>query len=196
MPTLGRTDSNGGHYNRKTGEYHYHDGLYSGQSQSITIEENENKTSWEEFKEERNLSQDNTSSSLKNTTPITKSEDENLSFGDILGYVCIGFFFFLPVVGAIIGFIGGTIQIIYKEIFKKNNNTQTSTKIYTTDYTISSNQTETTEIKPIQNQITESSYICPKCSGQLQIKNGKYGKFIGCKNYPNCKYTKSLKNKR
>ena len=22
----GRTDSNGGHYNRKTGEYHYHNG--------------------------------------------------------------------------------------------------------------------------------------------------------------------------
>ena len=28
----GRTDSNGGHYNRSTGEYHYHDGLSAGKS--------------------------------------------------------------------------------------------------------------------------------------------------------------------
>lgn len=28
----GRTDANGGHYNRKTGEYHYHNGGYSGSS--------------------------------------------------------------------------------------------------------------------------------------------------------------------
>lgn len=29
----GRTDSNGGHYNRDTGEYHYHNGEYAGQNQ-------------------------------------------------------------------------------------------------------------------------------------------------------------------
>lgn len=29
----GRTDSNGGHYNRDTGEYHYHNGEYAGQTQ-------------------------------------------------------------------------------------------------------------------------------------------------------------------
>ncbi|MDO4495831.1 MAG: YHYH domain-containing protein [Clostridiaceae bacterium] len=29
----GRTDSNGGHYNRSTGEYHYHTGKYAGESQ-------------------------------------------------------------------------------------------------------------------------------------------------------------------
>lgn len=28
----GRTDSNGGHYNRATGEYHYHDGSSAGKS--------------------------------------------------------------------------------------------------------------------------------------------------------------------
>ena len=30
----GRTDSNGGHYNRSTGEYHYHNGEYAGRTQS------------------------------------------------------------------------------------------------------------------------------------------------------------------
>ena len=31
---------------------------------------------------------------------------------------------------------------------------------------------------------------CPKCGGQLIEKNGIYGKFIGCSNYPRCKFTK------
>ena len=36
----GRTDSNGGHYNHSTGEYHYHDGLYAGQSNGSTSQSN------------------------------------------------------------------------------------------------------------------------------------------------------------
>jgi len=31
--------------------------------------------------------------------------------------------------------------------------------------------------------------ICLRCGSQLVERNGKYGKFIGCSNYPNCKYT-------
>jgi hypothetical protein len=31
--------------------------------------------------------------------------------------------------------------------------------------------------------------ICPKCGGALIIKNGKYGRFKGCSNYPKCKFT-------
>ena len=29
---------------------------------------------------------------------------------------------------------------------------------------------------------------CPKCGGQLVKRVGKYGNFIGCSNYPRCKY--------
>ncbi len=32
--------------------------------------------------------------------------------------------------------------------------------------------------------------ICPNCGGKLKERNGKYGKFYGCSNYPECKYTK------
>lgn len=32
--------------------------------------------------------------------------------------------------------------------------------------------------------------ICPKCGNQLVKKTGKYGTFIGCSNFPKCKYTK------
>ena len=31
--------------------------------------------------------------------------------------------------------------------------------------------------------------VCPKCGGQLIPKKGKYGAFIGCSNYPECRYT-------
>jgi DNA topoisomerase I len=35
--------------------------------------------------------------------------------------------------------------------------------------------------------------ICPTCkAGQLSLKLGKYGSFVGCSSYPECKYTKQL----
>lgn len=30
---------------------------------------------------------------------------------------------------------------------------------------------------------------CPKCGGQLVQRNGRYGSFYGCSNYPYCKFT-------
>ena len=34
---------------------------------------------------------------------------------------------------------------------------------------------------------------CPTCgSGQLSLKLGKFGAFVGCSNYPECKYTRQL----
>lgn len=41
----------------------------------------------------------------------------------------------------------------------------------------------------------EPEYIdkkCPQCNGRLLIRLSKFGKFIGCENYPNCKYTEQL----
>ncbi|MBV9198420.1 MAG: type I DNA topoisomerase [Alphaproteobacteria bacterium] len=35
--------------------------------------------------------------------------------------------------------------------------------------------------------------LCPNCgSGRLSLKLGKFGAFIGCSNYPNCRYTRPL----
>lgn len=36
---------------------------------------------------------------------------------------------------------------------------------------------------------------CPKCEADLVIKRGKFGKFIGCSQYPNCKYIESLEQR-
>ncbi len=45
-----------------------------------------------------------------------------------------------------------------------------------------------------ENEIIESkkANICPICGGKLREINGKFSKFMGCANYPNCKYTKKI----
>jgi len=37
---------------------------------------------------------------------------------------------------------------------------------------------------------------CPQCGGKLTLKSGRFGPFIACTNYPECKYTKPLKRER
>ena len=33
--------------------------------------------------------------------------------------------------------------------------------------------------------------ICPECGNKLVLRNGKNGKFLGCSNFPKCRYTKN-----
>ena len=40
-----------------------------------------------------------------------------------------------------------------------------------------------------QVNATINSGICPKCGGHLVLRNGKYGTFYGCSNYPKCRFT-------
>lgn len=35
--------------------------------------------------------------------------------------------------------------------------------------------------------------ICPLCGSTMYIRKGKYGDFLGCSKYPNCKGTRSAK---
>ena len=36
----------------------------------------------------------------------------------------------------------------------------------------------------------ETGEICPNCGNSLVVRKGKYGEFVACSNYPNCKYIK------
>ncbi len=36
--------------------------------------------------------------------------------------------------------------------------------------------------------------ICPECGGMLILRNGKYGKFMACSNYPKCNFTRRASN--
>ena len=49
-------------------------------------------------------------------------------------------------------------------------------------------------IQNVQNNINaqrikKDNRICPRCNGELKLRNGKYGKFYGCSNYPRCNFT-------
>lgn len=38
-------------------------------------------------------------------------------------------------------------------------------------------------------QYSVASGRCPRCGGKLVLREGRYGKFYGCSNYPKCTYT-------
>ena len=45
-------------------------------------------------------------------------------------------------------------------------------------------------IHKMQKQLQKG--ICPRCGGRLELREGKFGQFYGCSNYPKCKFTKNL----
>ena len=42
---------------------------------------------------------------------------------------------------------------------------------------------------PVQRQEEEVGRNCPDCGSPLVVRYGRYGKFIGCSTYPECRYT-------
>ena len=56
------------------------------------------------------------------------------------------------------------------------------------------NKTEISTAEHIENiraqQWKVEHGICPRCGGNLVLRNGKYGEFWGCSNYPKCKFIK------
>lgn len=50
-------------------------------------------------------------------------------------------------------------------------------------------QTESKRSKVVTIKEKQQVEPCPKCGGELIERKGKYGKFLGCSNYPTCKYT-------
>ena len=45
-------------------------------------------------------------------------------------------------------------------------------------------------IKRKQHKNLDISDGCPRCGGLLIKKRGKYGEFVGCSNFPKCRYTR------
>lgn len=77
----------------------------------------------------------------------------------------------------------------YKEIMIKNVDeiVKTINKNNITDKNIKKKH-----IQNIKNNIiNKDNNKCPKCGGQLVERTGKNGRFIGCSNYPKCKYTRN-----
>ena len=44
--------------------------------------------------------------------------------------------------------------------------------------------------------VEQTDIICDKCGSKMVVKNGRYGKFAACPNYPTCRNTKPLEEKK
>ena len=42
-----------------------------------------------------------------------------------------------------------------------------------------------------KKELERTGELCPECGSELVYRNGKFGKFISCINFPTCRYTKS-----
>ena len=67
-----------------------------------------------------------------------------------------------------------------------------------TKYTFNDSQDIAKKLQPLTNKddaekqqhIINIQNKCPFCGGELTLRNGKYGRFWGCSNYPKCKFTR------
>ena len=57
-------------------------------------------------------------------------------------------------------------------------------------YNITDRNAVKTHVTNIKEEHKNDSGRCPKCGGELVLRQSKYGSFYGCSNYPKCKYTK------
>ena len=51
---------------------------------------------------------------------------------------------------------------------------------------------EKREIRSIARRHLPQSHICPRCGGILLVRKGRYGPFLGCNHYPECRYTRNI----
>jgi len=55
---------------------------------------------------------------------------------------------------------------------------------------------ETMKNTEIEVPVEETDIICEKCGSKMVVKNGRFGKFAACPNYPQCRNTKPLNAKK
>ncbi|HZU12062.1 MAG TPA: type I DNA topoisomerase [Chloroflexota bacterium] len=51
------------------------------------------------------------------------------------------------------------------------------------------------EMERVERPVVEIGEECPECGKQLVIKHGRFGEFISCSGYPECKYSRPIQNK-
>lgn len=85
-----------------------------------------------------------------------------------------------------------TIRKYCNEIISDSVKEQIYNKLLSLNIDNKENRKE--HIHAIRNNLAEkykkvSDNICPECGGKLVLRNGKYGQFKGCSNYPKCRFT-------
>lgn len=81
----------------------------------------------------------------------------------------------------------------YKTTYLTDNDVQAVLAILTGN-NIRETVSDRQHVKNLRTAVREvnatiNSGICPKCGGHLIGRNGKYGTFYGCSNYPKCRFT-------
>lgn len=51
----------------------------------------------------------------------------------------------------------------------------------------------TPEVENRPMSVRYDASVCPECGGKLREKSGQYGSFMGCSNYPKCRYTRKIR---
>ena len=82
------------------------------------------------------------------------------------------------------------IPCIPEELIQKITDTITSGNI-TVDEARKTHALSVQQTQIKKRQMIESG-ICPQCKGALIERKGRYGHFLGCSNYPKCKFTHNL----
>lgn len=85
---------------------------------------------------------------------------------------------------------------VIKSYQRKWLTTEQAQKVYDTllAANVDSKENRKQHVKNVKRNIahreeTIANGRCPRCGGNLVLRNGKYGKFYGCQNYPRCRFT-------
>ena len=71
------------------------------------------------------------------------------------------------------------VQQVYATLLSSNQDSKTKRKEHV----------QNVKATIMHNQRAVANNRCPRCGGKLVLRDGRYGKFYGCQNYPNCRYT-------
>jgi hypothetical protein len=81
----------------------------------------------------------------------------------------------------------------YNTIYLTDSDVQTVVRILTENNVreLVNDRQHVKNLRTAAKEVNATIYsgICPKCGGQLVQRNGKYGTFYGCSNYPKCRFT-------
>ncbi len=84
-----------------------------------------------------------------------------------------------------------TIRKYNTETISDSDKEQVYSKLFSLN--VDNKENRKAHVKAIHNNLKDKdgkidANICPKCGGNLVMRNGKYGQFKGCGNYPKCRF--------
>lgn len=88
-----------------------------------------------------------------------------------------------------------TIKTYNKEVISEKDKLNIYKRI--TDLNINNKDKRKQHVKTIKENIKNknniaNNNICPRCGSNLVIRKGKNGNFMGCNQFPKCRYTKDI----